>query len=37
MNSIEKLKENLNEQQLEALTQPKDFVKVIAGAGSENQ
>ncbi len=34
MNSIEKLKENLNEQQLEAVTETEGFVRVIAGAGS---
>jgi len=31
---IEKLKENLNEQQLEALTETEGFIRVIAGAGS---
>lgn len=34
MNSIEKLKKNLNEQQLEAVTETEGFVRVIAGAGS---
>jgi len=34
MNSIERLKENLNEQQLEAVTETEGFVRVIAGAGS---
>ncbi|WP_204244172.1 ATP-dependent helicase [Wocania ichthyoenteri] len=34
MNGIEKLKENLNEQQLEAVTETEGFVRVIAGAGS---
>jgi DNA helicase-2/ATP-dependent DNA helicase PcrA len=34
MNSTEKLKENLNEQQLEAVTETEGFVRVIAGAGS---
>lgn len=34
MNSIEKLKEKLNEQQLEAVTETEGFVRVIAGAGS---
>ena len=34
MNSIEKLEENLNEQQLEAVTETEGFVRVIAGAGS---
>ena len=34
MNDIERLKENLNEQQLEAVTETEGFVRVIAGAGS---
>lgn len=34
MIGIEKLKENLNEQQLEAVTETEGFVRVIAGAGS---
>ena len=34
MNGIERLKENLNEQQLEAVTETEGFVRVIAGAGS---
>ena len=34
MNGIEKLKENLNEQQLKAVTETEGFVRVIAGAGS---
>lgn len=34
MNGIEKLKENLNERQLEAVTETEGFVRVIAGAGS---
>ena len=34
MKSVEKLKENLNEQQLEAVTETEGFVRVIAGAGS---
>lgn len=34
MNSIKKLKENLNEQQLNAVTETEGFVRVIAGAGS---
>lgn len=34
MNGIEKLKENLNEQQLQAVTETEGFVRVIAGAGS---
>ena len=34
MDSIEKLKENLNEKQLEAVTETEGFVRVIAGAGS---
>lgn len=34
MNDIERLKENLNEKQLEAVTETEGFVRVIAGAGS---
>ena len=34
MDSIEKLKEDLNERQLEAVTETEGFVRVIAGAGS---
>jgi len=34
MNGVERLKENLNEQQLEAVTETEGFVRVIAGAGS---
>ncbi|MDX1365449.1 MAG: 3'-5' exonuclease [Arenibacter latericius] len=34
MYNIEKLKENLNEQQLEAVTETEGYVRVIAGAGS---
>ncbi len=34
MNGIERLKENLNKQQLEAVTETEGFVRVIAGAGS---
>ena len=34
MNDIERLKENLNEKQLEAVTVTEGFVRVIAGAGS---
>lgn len=34
MNNIDKLKENLNEQQLKAVTETEGFVRVIAGAGS---
>lgn len=34
MIGVEKLKENLNEQQLEAVTETEGFVRVIAGAGS---
>jgi len=34
MNTIKKLKENLNEQQLRAVTETEGFVRVIAGAGS---
>ena len=34
MSGIEKLKENLNEQQLGAVTETEGFVRVIAGAGS---
>ena len=34
MDKIEKLKHNLNEQQLEAVTETEGFVRVIAGAGS---
>jgi DNA helicase-2/ATP-dependent DNA helicase PcrA len=33
MNGIERLKDNLNEQQLEAVTETEGFVRVIAGAG----
>lgn len=34
MDSIDKLKENLNKQQLEAVTVTEGFVRLIAGAGS---
>ena len=34
MNNLEKLKENLNVKQLEAVTETEGFVRVIAGAGS---
>jgi len=34
MSSIEKIKEKLNEQQLQAVTETEGFVRVIAGAGS---
>jgi DNA helicase-2/ATP-dependent DNA helicase PcrA len=34
MNGIEKLKENLNDKQLKAVTETEGFVRVIAGAGS---
>ncbi|MCM4166433.1 ATP-dependent DNA helicase PcrA [Arenibacter antarcticus] len=34
MNGIERLKENLNPQQLEAVTETEGYVRVIAGAGS---
>jgi DNA helicase-2/ATP-dependent DNA helicase PcrA len=34
MNEIERLKENLNNQQLEAVLQTEGYVRVIAGAGS---
>lgn len=34
MSSIEKIKENLNEQQLQAVIETEGFVRVIAGAGS---
>ena len=34
LNRIDKVKENLNEKQLEAVTTSEGFVRVIAGAGS---
>lgn len=34
MSSIEKIKEKLNDQQLQAVTETEGFVRVIAGAGS---
>ena len=34
MNEIDKILENLNEQQRKAVTETEGFIRVIAGAGS---